>query len=115
MTKTKAQTIDFKAFTATHRPFDDMTGLVNSIRRLEKVWSWGADGWTRMNSHCLRFRVRGHLHSGHVYLAVNGHDLFDVIITSNRGTIKETVEGIDLDMLVDTIDELVERIPAYKR
>lgn len=108
-------TIDHNSFLATHRPFDDMQGLVNSLRRLQTVWSWGAHGWTRMNSHCLRFMVRGHHHKGHVYLTVNGSDLFDVILTSSRGTIKQTVTDVFVDDLVDTIDTLVERIPAYNR
>jgi hypothetical protein len=113
MKTTTAKTIDFRAFAATHRPFDNMAGMVNSLRRLQTVWSWGAHAWTRMNDCCLRFTVHGHHHKGHVYLAVNGSDLFDIVLTSNRGTIKTTMTDIYVDCLVDTIDREVERIPAY--
>lgn len=113
MAKTAAKTIDHRAFATTHRPFDDMAGLVNQLRRLQTVWSWGAHAWTRMNDCCLRFTVSGHHHRGHVYLVVNGSDLFDIYLTSNRGTIRHTITDIDVDCLVDVIDEAVERIPAY--
>lgn len=107
-------TINAAEFLETHRPFGDMQGLVNSLRRLQTVWSWGAQGWTRMNANCLRFAVKGHHHRGHVYLAVNGGDLFDVYLTTSRGTIKHTVIDLFLEDLVDAIDVLVERIPEYK-
>lgn len=113
MAKTPAKLIDFDAYKETHRAFDDMNGLVTELRKLQTVWSWGADQWMKMNSHCLRFRVNGHHHRGHVYLAVNGRDLFDVVLTSGRGTIRHTMTDIHLDDLVDTIDQAVERIPAY--
>ena len=105
--------IDFESFVETHREFADMIGLVNSMRKLQTVWSWGASAWTKMNNHCLRFMVRGHHHHGHVYLAVNALDLFDVVLTTNRGRVKERIENVHIDNLVDVIDEKVERIEAY--
>ena len=113
--KTATQTIDVKAFATTHRPMTDMQGLVNQLCNLQTVWSWGAHGWIRMSPYCLRFRVNGHHHKGHVYLVVNGSDLFDIYLTSVRGTIKETITDVFVDCIVDTIDREVERIDAYAR
>lgn len=114
MTQT-TKTIEPKSFLTTHRPFDDMNGLVKQLSRLVTVMSWGAHGWRKMNSHVLRFMVRGHHHSGHVYIIPNQSDLFDIYLTTSRGTIKHKFEDIFIDELVPTIDEAVERIPAYKR
>ena len=105
--------IDHNSFTKTHREFYSMQELANVLRRNQKVWSWGAHAWTKMNDYCLRFMVQGHHHHGHVYLAVNGGDLFDVYLTSNRGKIKEIITDIFIEDLVDVIDEKVERIDSY--
>jgi hypothetical protein len=53
---------------------------------------------------------------GHVYIALNGMDLYDVYLTSNRGTIKQRTPemGLYFDQLVEWIDDKVERIPEYK-
>lgn len=106
--------IDCKLFEKSHRPFDDMRGLVNALQRHQTVWSWGANNWTKMNDYCLRFTVNGHHFRGHIYLVVNGSDLFDVYLTSNRGNIKDTLTDIYLEDLVDVIDKRVEWIPTYK-
>jgi len=60
--------------------------------------------------------VSGHHHKGHVYIFVNGMDLFDVYLTTNRGTIvhKSGDMGLYFDQLVEWIDEKVERIPEYR-
>lgn len=105
--------IDHKVFTDTHRRFDDVQGLVNAMRRNQKVWSWGAHAWTRMNEYCLRFMVQGHHHKGHVYLVVNGSDLFDAYLTSSQGTIKDIITDLYLEDLIDAVDAKVERIEAY--
>lgn len=105
--------IDCKSFVTSHRPFDDMNGLVNAIRRNMIVWSWGANNWTKMNDYSLRFTVNGHHFKGHIYLVVNGSDLFDIYLTSNRGNIKDILTDIYLEDLIDVIDRRIERIPEY--
>lgn len=105
--------IDHASFVKTHVPFGSMQELANALRRNQKVWSWGAHAWTKMNENCLRFMVQGHHHKGHIYLVVNGSDLFDIYLTTSRGMIKKIHTDIYLDMLVDVIDVDVEKIPAY--
>lgn len=106
--------IECKNFCTGHRPFDDMTGFVNALIRNHIVWSWGANAWTKMNDFCLRFAVNGHHHKGHVYVVVNGSDLFDIYLTNKAGTIKNIVNDIYIEDFVDTVDNNVERISAYR-
>jgi hypothetical protein len=83
-----------------------------------KFWSWGSHAFTidsKRDTRMFRMTVSGHHHKGHVYICVNGLDLFDVYLTSNQGTIKQIGEGLYFDMLVDWIDERVERISDYAR
>lgn len=62
----------------------------------------------------LRFRVNGFLHKGIVEILYNeGADLFDVYLINEDGTLKELVEGVYFDQLVDTIDDHVEMVPNY--
>lgn len=80
-------------------------------------WSWGAHAVTvdsKTEPRMLRMKVNGHHHKGHVYIFVNGMDLFDVYLTSSHGTIKTIGEGLYFDMLVDWIDTKIEKIPEYK-
>lgn len=83
-----------------------------------KFWSWGSHAFTidkKPNTRMFRMTVNGHHHKGHVYIVVNGMDLFDVYLTSNQGTIKLIGEGLYFDMLVDWIDNRIERIADYAR
>lgn len=94
--------------------FETMTDLVNAMRRSQKVWSWGARGWTNIEDKVLKFRVSGHLFKGVVYIGVNGKDLFDVYLTNLKGVIQQEVNDVYIEDLIDTIDGKVERIPDYK-
>jgi hypothetical protein len=94
--------------------FETMTDLVNAMRRSQKVWSWGARGWTNIENKFLKFRVSGHLFKGVVYIGVNGKDLFDIYLTNLKGVIQQELNDVYVDELVDRIDQKVERIPDYK-
>jgi len=91
-----------------YRDFYSMLELVNTMRRLVVVWSWGAQGWTKINNNLLRFKVNGMLFKGHVYIAVNGADLFDIWFTNLKGEVKQTKNDINIENLVGVIDRVVE-------
>jgi hypothetical protein len=93
--------------------FETMTDLVNAMRKSQKVWSWGARGWTNMEHKFLKFRVSGHLFKGVIYIGVNGKDLFDVYLTNLKGAIQQEVNDVYIEDLIDAIDGKVEKIPAY--
>jgi hypothetical protein len=94
----------------------DLFTLLQSDRRF---MSWGAHNFIVDNTkqpRMFRMLVQGNHHRGHVYIFLNGADLFDVYITTNRGTIKDRTDemGIYFDQLVEWIDERIERIPEYR-
>ena len=85
-----------------------------------KFWSWGATGFKVDNMRkprMLRFKSNGYKHKGHVYIFVNGSDLFDVYLTTTQGTIVEVSDGMGLyfDMLTDWIDTRIEKLDDYVR
>lgn len=94
----------------------ELMSLLQSERNV--WWSWGAHNFIVDNTkepRMFRMLVQGHHHKGHVYIFLNGSDLFDVYLTTNRGTIKARTDemGIYFDQLVEWIDDRVERIPEY--
>jgi len=90
-----------------------------------KFLSWGAFGRTFGFSHnqsgnnvwYVKMRVSGNHHKGHVYIFLNGMDLFDVYLTTLQGKIKVRTDemGIYNDQLIEWIDNRIERIPEYVR
>lgn len=110
--------IDYKKASCREMDFDELISLLKSD--IMKFWSWGVhniriDSKNRMRM--FRMNVQGHHHKGHVYIFLNGLDLFDVYLTYTNGVIKTRTDemGIYADQLVDWIDEKVERIPDYVR
>jgi len=83
-----------------------------------KTMSWGCHNYIvdkKTQPKMFRMNVQGHHHRGHVYIFLNGMDLFDIYLTTNRGTIKKRTEemGIYNDQLIEWIDNNVERISEY--
>ena len=85
-------------------------------------WSWGAHNFTvdsTKRTRMFRMNVQGNHHKGHVYIFVNGMDLFDVYLTSTSGIIKhpekDIIKDLYFDQLVEVIDNRIERIPDYVR
>lgn len=82
--------------------------------QLTVVFSWGFHSPTAIDNG-LRFGVHGFLHCGTVEVTYNeGTDLFEVHLLDADRTVKDCVEGIYLDQLVEVIDEMVERCPEYE-
>ena len=82
--------------------------------QLMVVWSWGYHQPIAIENG-LRFKVQGFKFKGIVEVAYNeGRDLFDVrFIKANK--VVNTIEGIFFDMLVDTIDDYVEKTSDYNQ
>ena len=95
---------------------DELLALLQSDINI--FWSWGSHAYRvddTKNPKMFRMMVQGHHHKGHVYIFVNGIDLFDVYLTTSKGKIVDKTEGEGLyfDDLVNWIDKKVERIPEY--
>lgn len=93
----------------------DTKELFSAIRNNSKVWSWGAHAWKYSKSKWLRFKSEGHLHKGHVYITLAYDDTFTVYYTSAKGKILDIHTNVYIDVLIETIDNRIERIPAYVR
>ena len=76
------------------------------------VFSWGFHQPVAIENG-LQFKVQGFKFRGVVSIVYNeGRDLFDVrFIKSNK--VVNTIEGVFFDMLVDTIDDFVEKTSDY--
>jgi hypothetical protein len=94
--------------------FETMQEVANAMTKSQKVWSWGTRGYSNYENLFLRFRVSGHLFHGAIFIGVNGKDLFDIYLCNLQGNIKEVINDIYIEDLIDTIDRKVERIGAYK-
>ncbi len=81
--------------------------------RLMIVFSWGFHSAMAIRDG-LAFRVQGYKHTGRVEVVYDeGQDLFVVRTINPDWTIKEQVEGIYADGLVETIDRMVEKTDDY--
>ena len=105
--------IDIEELARTSR-HQDMNGTLAVLRN--DFWmfaSWGGQAFTNHKDKVLRFKVNGHHHKGHVYLTVNGSDLYDVYLTTTHGNIVKEMRDIYFDELADRIDIAVERVDSY--
>ena len=82
--------------------------------QLMVVWSWGFHQPVAIENG-LQFKVQGYKFRGIVDVVYNeGSDLFDVsFIKANK--VVNVVNGVFFDMLVDTIDDYVERTADYDK
>lgn len=89
--------------------------IMNILKtQLMIVWSWGFNSPVAINNG-LRFKVQGFKFRGLVEVVYNeGSDLFDVsFIKANK--VVSTIEGVYFDMLVNTIDDFVEKTSDYEK
>ena len=90
--------------------------LVQLLKQdISVYWSWGTHALVNLYNKGLRMMVHGHHHKGHVYIVLNGMDLFDVYYTTSKGKIVDIDTGIYNDMLVNVIDKRIEKIDEYVR
>lgn len=93
-----------------------MAKYIMSILRTQLmiVWSWGFNSPIAVKNG-LRFKVQGYKFRGMVEVVYNeGKDLFDVSFIKANKVIK-SVEDVYFDMLVDVIDNYVEKTSDYKK
>jgi hypothetical protein len=94
----------------------EMAKYIMSILKtqLMVMFSWGFHQPVAIENG-LQFKVQGFKFRGIVEVVYNeGRDLFDVrFLKANK--VVNTIEGVFFDMLVDTIDDFVERVPDYDK
>ena len=82
--------------------------------QLMVVWSWGFHQPVAIENG-LQFKVQGFKFRGVVQVVYNeGRDLFDVrSLKANK--MVNTIDGVFFDMLIDTIDDFVEKTSDYEQ
>ena len=94
----------------------EMAKYIMSILKTQLmiVWSWGFHNPVALEN-ALRFRVNGFKFRGVIEIAYNeSSDLFDVsFIKANK--VVNRIDGVFFDMLVDTIDDYVEKTSDYEK
>ena len=61
----------------------------------------------------LLLKVNAHRCKGYVFITLAWDDTYTVNIINNRGVISDTYKDVYFDMLVDVIDDRIERIGEY--
>ena len=80
--------------------------------QLMVVYSWGFNQPMALENG-IRFKVQGFKFKGIVEVVYNeGRDLFDVSFIKANKVVK-SIDGVFFDMLIDVIDDFVERTPDY--
>lgn len=80
--------------------------------QLMVVYSWGFHKPMALENG-LRFNVQGFKFRGVVSIVYNeGSDLFDLSFIKRNKVVK-SIDGVFFDMLINTIDDFVERTPDY--
>ena len=94
---------------------DKMAEYIYSILLTQPIilFSWGFTSPIAINMG-MKFSVSGFLLKGTVQIQYKeGSDLFDLTFNNEDGTVRNSLEGIFFDELVNVIDEQVERVENY--
>ena len=115
----KGEKIDINEIVKSCRVLDPKETLAQVQMNRNKYICWGATAFTVDNARkprILRFKVSGMKHKGHVYIFLNGSDLYDVYLTSVYGKIVDISGdmGLYFDDLTDWIDDRIEKQPDYR-
>jgi hypothetical protein len=76
--------------------------------------TWGVSKRVNMENKGLLLKVNGRKHKGYVLITLDWCDVYIVHIISTHGNIEKTYDMVYCDMLFETIDEHIEKIPEYK-
>lgn len=90
-----------------------------------KYMSWGPEKFVCINRKgvelqkipkfctALKFWVNGYIHTGWVYMTVNGSDYYDAYLVNEDGTLKEKLEDMFLENVFDIMDAKIEKQRDY--
>ena len=105
-----------KIFNSHCKFIHDMPGLMAFFNiHSSIVMSWGAHDFKSIEDKALRFTVSGHHHKGNIFIFLHTNDTFEIYLTDNKAKIKEQINDIYIDMLIDTLDKKIEWIEGYKQ
>ena len=73
-------------------------------------WSWGVSKLYNCQNKGLLLKVNGHHFNNYVLITLGWDDLYNVHYLNEKLVEVEKTEGVYFDMLVDIIDERIEKI-----
>ena len=94
----------------------DINDLHKVITRANKIWlmSWAfRNPLIIVSDYVYRFRVSGHHHKGYVYIILGWDDTFTIYYTTLKNKVKKIAEMVYIDVLMETLDNDIERIDEY--
>lgn len=105
-----------KVFNSHCRFIHNMPGLTELFNTHSSiVMSWGAHDFKSFQDMALRFTVNGHHHKGNVFIFLHLNNTYEVYLTDNKAKIKEQINDINIDALIDTLDKKIDWIEGYKQ
>lgn len=76
--------------------------------------SWGVSKLATFEGKALILKVNAHRHKAYVVITLAWNDTYSVYLINANGTIKKEFTEVYFDVLTETIDNEIERIPEYK-
>ena len=95
------------------RNFDPLETLRILKTKPTWLWSWGFRNAGIVKDKLLLFRVSGHYHKGYIAITLNWDDTYIVSLINVRWEVKETIENVYVDELLDLLDTKIERKAEY--
>ncbi len=75
--------------------------------------SWGVSKLANLDNKALILKVNAHRHKAYVVITLAWDDTYSVYLINANGTIKKGFTEVYFDVLTETIDDEIERIPEY--
>lgn len=100
--------------TLLQREFDCQETLLWLKNQINIYWSWGVSKLIKVDETGLILKVNGHHHKEYVLITLGWNDTYIVSLLDKEFNIIKTQTEVYCDVLQETIDILIERIPSYK-
>ena len=76
-------------------------------------WCWGTSKKFNVDNKALVLKVNGHHHKGYVVITLAWNDTYTVNIVTTHGNVLNTYTDVYFDMLIEVIDNRIERVKGY--
>lgn len=98
------------------REFDpnETLQLLNYGANRVKYWCWGVSQKVNIKNKALLLKVNARRHKSYVLIVLAWDDTYTVHLLSSHGNVLKSFENVYFDILTETIDDEIERIPEYK-
>lgn len=94
-------------------PNETLKVLTYGANRI-KFWCWGVSKKINVENKGLLMKVNGRHFKSYVLIALAWDDTYTVHLISSHGNVLKSFENVYFDVLCETIDDEIERIPKYK-